>query len=531
MKKILAVISAMALAVSALTSFQIASAAEVTIDGKVSEWKGVEMQTSTNTNIEKWAVMQDDKYVYFYVQQNGGNEWGLPITNTYVDISYASGQGGRNTQIRFVNMLKEFKDAWYGDIDGAIGAYEPSKEANKYEIEFAIPQTFFVDDDYTIKYCGATVKSSDIKNLKEVATPEPTEAVYQGVTIDGTFIDWDAVARTDVNDASLEEVATVFDGDYFYIYIKEKSVGSATSAGDKSNGKYTIYTDLGRNTTFKLNKNSIDGIEGAKVSYSNKQYEIAIPASAIKQYKDTISFGYYMSEDMFVKDIANLKENDSKDKSFHGIKYDGNYTDWDYYPHQLVQYSTSGGVGEDAEAALYLDGTTLYGHVLSTLHKNEREFHPFTIRVNEEEKTSINFRLVAVDKDGKINMNPKLEGLDAGTYEFYLWDRDSGSTASSINDKDAPIYGQMKLTVRQTADGVSISDEMEYKVNLEKLAEHFDMDASDMKMIQAQYINIGQEWVTIAGTSTGAAMGISLCVLSVGAVMFYRKRRSKVKTA
>lgn len=180
---------------------------------------------------------------------------------------------------------------------------------------------------------------------------------------------------------------------------------------------------------------------------------------------------------------------------------------------------------------MYLDGTTLYGHVLSTLHKNEREFQPFTIRVNEKEKTSINFRLVAVDKDGKINMNPKLEGLDAGTYEFYLWDRDSGSTASSINDKDAPIYGQMKLTVRQTADGVSISDEMEYKVNLEKLAEHFDMDASDMKMIQAQYINIGQEWVTIAGTSTGAAMGISLCVLSVGAVMLYRKRRSKVKTA
>ena len=89
----------------------------------------------------------------------------------------------------------------------------------------------------------------------------------------------------------------------------------------------------------------------------------------------------------------------------------------------------------------------------------------------------------------------------------------------------------MKLTVRQTADGVSISDEMEYKVNLEKLAEHFDMDASDMKMIQAQFINIGQEWVTIAGTSTGAAMGISLCVLSVGAVMLYRKRRSKVKTA
>lgn len=76
MKKILAVISAMVLAVSTLTSFQIASAAEVTIDGKASEWKGVEMQTSTNTNIEKWAVMQDDKYVYFMYSRteatNGG---------------------------------------------------------------------------------------------------------------------------------------------------------------------------------------------------------------------------------------------------------------------------------------------------------------------------------------------------------------------------------------------------------------------------------------------------------------------------
>ena len=100
---------------------QVAAAANVSVDGDPKEWTGVEMQSSTDSAVAKWAVMQDEDYVYFYVQQHGGNEYGLPITNTYVSIKYQSGQGGRHTQIRFANMMKEFKDAWYGDIDGAKG--------------------------------------------------------------------------------------------------------------------------------------------------------------------------------------------------------------------------------------------------------------------------------------------------------------------------------------------------------------------------------------------------------------------------
>ena len=71
---------------------------------------------------------------------------------------------------------------------------------------------------------------------------------------------------------------------------------------------------MGRHTVFKLYKDKIDGIDGAKVSYSNKQYEIAIPSSAIRQYKETVSFGYYMSEDRLVKDIANLKDEKEEKK-------------------------------------------------------------------------------------------------------------------------------------------------------------------------------------------------------------------------
>lgn len=180
---------------------------------------------------------------------------------------------------------------------------------------------------------------------------------------------------------------------------------------------------------------------------------------------------------------------------------------------------------------MYLDNTTLHGHVLSTLHMNEREFQPFTIRINEKDKTSISFRLVKVDAKGNIEKDCQVENLDAGEHEYYLWDLSSGSSAKNIHDKDVPIYGRMYLTVRQDAEGKPISDEMEYEIDMKKLAKHFQMDTKDMKVVQAQYINIGTEWVTTAGTSTGAAMGISLCAMTVLAVLFYRKRKTRVKNA
>ena len=188
-------------------------AAQITIDGDPQEWTGVDMQNSSDSAVAKWAVMQDDDYVYFYVQQNGGNEYYLPISNTNIDIKYASGQGGSNTQIRFTYMMQEFKNAWYGDITGVKKAYAPSKEANKYEIEFAIPKSFFSEDDYTITYGGTSVKSSDIKHVKDHEQPTPTAAVYEGITIDGTFTDWDSISKKKIDDRWIEETAAGFVGD------------------------------------------------------------------------------------------------------------------------------------------------------------------------------------------------------------------------------------------------------------------------------------------------------------------------------
>ena len=92
-------VQAMALVAVILAVSVPASAAQIKVDGDPSDWSGVDMQSSDNGKIAKWAVLRDDKNVYFYVQQNGGNEYGLPITDTHFSIAYGSGVGGSNTQI------------------------------------------------------------------------------------------------------------------------------------------------------------------------------------------------------------------------------------------------------------------------------------------------------------------------------------------------------------------------------------------------------------------------------------------------
>lgn len=532
-KRLAAAMGAMMLGVVGIAGMAVpVQATEISIDGAVTEWGNVRMMKSTDSNVAKWAVLQDDTNLYFYVQQNGGNAWGMPISNTYLEIEYVSGRRDESNQIRPVFDGNDiiFKNAWYGDIVDAESSFVPSQEADKYEVEFTIPKSFFAEEEYTIHYCGASVKSGEIADVADVEASEE-QAVYEGIKIDGTFTDWNAIEKTDVDREVMTQIAAVFDGDYLYIYMKENSEGALAWSGERGDGKFTIYTDTDRNTSFKLNTNSIENIEGASVAHSNYQYEIAIPATAIKQYKKSISIGYYMEDTMLLENIVNLQdsEDDVASREFTGIKYDGNYADWEYYPHTLIEYATNGTHQKsDAEAALYTHDTTLYGHVLSHIHMNEGEFSFFTIRLNENEDMSFSVKPILIDSEGNINQSPNTKNIPAGTYEYYLCDISSWSDVNhvdDIKDDNVIIYGKMYVTIRETADGTPVSDEMEYQMDIETMARRFGMDASEIKLIQANYINIGDEWVSAAGTSTGAVMGISICGVTVLAVLLYRKKK------
>lgn len=515
-----------------------AQAAEVNVDGDIKEWGNVRTFTAVGNDaahVNQWAVMQDEERIYFYIQQNGGNTWGMPVSNTYISIEYTSGRNDAFTQLRpvFDGTRIVLKNAWYGDVSDITSAFIPSQEKDKYEIEFSVPKSYFPEDEYTIHYCGASVKNTEITHCDDVDESEE-EAVYNGITVDGNFSDWNAVKKKDVDRDALVQTAAVFDGDYLYIYMKETEDGALTSSGEHSDGKFTVLTDTGRNTIFKLNKDSIETIDGATVAHSNYQYEIAIPADAIKQYKESVSFGYYMEDEMLLDGIVNLQdsENEVNDRQFNGIQYDSNFADWDYYPHTLIEYATSGTHKKsDAEAALYMEDARLYGHVKSFIHLNEGEFAYFTIRVNEDKNKCFSVKPVLIDENGKIDQNPQTKNLPAGTYEYALCDISSWSNVTDvkdIKDDNVILYGKMYVTIEEDGKGTPVADEMEYYMDIETIARKFNMDASDIKMLQANYINIGDEWISIAGTSTGAVMGICLCGATVLAAFVYGKKKKKV---
>ena len=60
-----AVVALVAIGMSVIPAAQAAAATSVTVDGDPREWAGIDMQTSTDAEVAKWAVMQDDDFVYF----------------------------------------------------------------------------------------------------------------------------------------------------------------------------------------------------------------------------------------------------------------------------------------------------------------------------------------------------------------------------------------------------------------------------------------------------------------------------------
>lgn len=51
-------------------------------------------------------------------------------------------------------------------------------------------------------------------------------------------------------------------------------------------------------------------------------------------------------------------------------------------------------------------------------------------------------------------------------------------------------------------------DECEFYLDLEKVADKLGCDASDFKQIDAQFGRLGQQWITTAGASSGAWLGL-----------------------
>lgn len=344
----------------------------IMVDGVAEDWNSVSSRTSDDSYISEWKVAVGvDGTLFFYFTGTAASEW----DSTYMWKTLSITQNGET-------VTRQIGGGWSFTSFGAMTAMvnqAHGHSAAPYVVEMSIPASYFTTEDYSITFAGTTVTRAQIERINGEDIKDEEEPVYEGIVMDGSFLDWKAVEKVEVSCPNPEHphciilVSAVFDGKYVYLFIRDGEDGNATGAGTHSNGRYSIVTDLGYELLFQLtNTGEISGIQGAIVNHVGAEWEIAIPQSELPYYKESISFGLYQSE-AFITGIMDLQGSGSNIPEFdEEIVYDGKYMDWNGYPHQRIQHATAGTGADvvDSMGALYADTRVLMGHVVTEMQEH-----------------------------------------------------------------------------------------------------------------------------------------------------------------
>lgn len=500
----------------------------IVVDGAEQDWENVNGINVGADKVDWWkvAVSPDESTLYICMTGSAVSEWDYDFQWKVLTIT--AGEQTYNYQLGTLpNSIPGAQVAMYNGASGNI--------AGDYVIECSVPVSALPASDFIISLANSNVWASAVQVTDGVVpVPENTPVpVYSGITIDGEFSDWDAVTKAggicplSAHNNCIDYSAMVFDGDYVYIYMETDEPGDIFWGGSHSNAKFAITTDLGNVLLFTVKStDSISGPAGAVCRQYGNKTEIAIPASALPAYMNSISMGFYQMEPL-VRDVVNLSPG-GEVREFNGIVYDGLYGDWTYYPHQVLQYATAGTQENvvDAQGALHFNDSRLYGHVncIMSAHLHEQcslYTQAVAFKFGEADALAFYPRFVSVDGSGNINWNPQFEGLPNGTYEYHIASLDAWGTSgniSNLNENDR-MYGKMMITV------TDVGIECEFYLELDAVAAKLGYSPQEFKVLKAKFGRVGGEWLITAGASSGALVGVLACTGSVAAVLGIRKKR------
>ena len=468
-------------------------------------------------------AVSDGQTVTISYKTKHTNEWDNTFANYPLTVTYPDG----STQQIIIDWNMGVHGTNWSNIDG-YNVTTSSDQADTLTLEISIPASYFTNTDFTVssqKY--STNINGDVIEDSSVTDPD---AVYEGIGLDGSFNDWNAVTKYELKEPegehNVESVAWVIDSDrgYVYVYVKDGGNNSATWAGPNHNGKYEILTDLGNRMLIQLTQDgAVVAANGYNAVHQGSQWEIAIPISELPANNGGLSFGLYMGESS-LSGYGDTGEVGSKV----GIVYDGNTDDWRNYPTTLIHYATPGTQENvvDGEAKQYCDEQeNIYGYCTTQMqqHLNERggEYtQAVTVLVNNDWSHALGMRLVTVDGNGNINWWPQTQGLSDGSHEFYIFPLEAWGSSRNINELvPADIcYGKATINISDT------KQDIEWYVNTVKLAERYGIDATDVKTVSTQYGRIGNQLVTCAGTSSGPVGGAVMCMLSAFVPFIIKKK-------
>lgn len=530
-----------------------AATSNPTVDGNLDDWDTTTSNTASKANgnqngLTNWKIARGADGNYYLAA------WGM--ANAYVGHDWDQFQVG-SQWYAFGNL--KYSGGSYVSVNNGNG----NTEGPQY-VECMIPASMMNAD--TFAFGGTTVNVADIPAYV-APTPEDDPGKYNGITIDGKFKDWKYVQKTDAKNPNpaapndLAQVAMVFDGDV-YVYIKEGQGGSAAGAGTHGNGKYSITSDLGRENVFQLNQDgTVSGIPGAEAKHVGSEWEIRIPRESLNYYGQSLNFGLYQSEP-FVTNVTDLQNNPNNSGKFQGITYDGKYDDWNPYPVTTISYATAGtqDKNEDASAALYADGSTLYMYAETSMQahidEQRKDGTAFTkaitidltgkasdkqdIDVNGEDDLSP--RIIAVDENGNIDWNPDLTNQPDGTTREYAIVETHGTydtnSMTNVSNEAFQEMGGVLGHVMITVNGDKC--QAEYKIDLDNVAKMHnyyrkqhgkaaDDSPDNYQFISARFGRLGDRIVTTTGASTGPWGALALSGVAVAGGLLANRRRTRRK--
>ncbi len=580
----------------------------IVCDGDNADWGSIASRGSSDGAVSDWKVCVSDSYLYLYVAQNPTGNYGEAVGNTQVGISYTDSQyyNGNYSTIYISQDYSSgdgsyaLKDAWGQSISSGQVVFEGGNTDYNVDsafAEIAIPRSWFPSEEFTLTYAGKSIASSDIPTIDGASalknqdtetgygngsSSEPsTEDITQdteestdksgdngtdttettatnGIVIDGNFSDWNSVQKIQNPASALKEGAAIWIGDYVYLYLREQDdwEGCGTQVGSRNNGNYFLELNDGSKTSIMITKdgaqlNANNETYDLDMSYSNHEYEIAVPVEKLQGYNSTITslnFGIMGDESMgyitqgMINQSPDIDKEDTTEGKLKKITYDYDFTDWEGYKKTSIGYNTYA----DSSAALYSDGDVLFGYVDYYAGYYYDAFNYIYLCINGNNRYTyygdndcIKFTLRGVDANGNVEWWNQAVNLGPGDYEYYIFDMAYVGSASNINnpdDKYCPTYcyGRAYIHVDKTGRA-----QMEYYIDIPTLVKvvnitHRDCGAydwhikqSDIKTFHVMYPRIGWgQWVTCGGTSTGPVLGIILCFAVVVAAQLYRKKRS-----
>ena len=467
---------------------------------------------------------------------------------------------GANTTAADNTEEKANAAAKNGESSAAAGADDT---ADKENTAGADTTTNADDEEGTTTATEADTTAADTEEADTAAEEDAAayanasdDALYSGIQIDGDFSDWAAIDKVYDFNANLTEAAMIWDHDYVYLYLKEgvkhpdgweMYEGNIHAATPYSNGNFCIETNTGYKSsvivqgpnsgsvTAKVNDTYVD------IAYKKHIYEIAIPVELLKGYNDKTSSlnlgtmgGWNDTPNYIMMGVSHWNpdagttgggENQDKDDNNSDlydkttyIKYDFDFSDWDDYPHQTIDYSTGGSHGADAEGALYSDGEYLYGHIKYYGGYYPDIFGFFELAINEKYHRTLMLNARAVDNDGNILWNYNTSDLKPGSYEFHIYGAETIDGGAWDTDYGV-LYIELQKHGRLNA---------EFRLDQSKIAHYYKCDQTDIKSFDMRFIRIGYKWISCAGTSTGPILGMAISGFAVlGSMWFYNRKKKK----